>query len=174
MVDMLESWNDGSTKSAITDFVGRVTEEGGPDYVEPAARVAVYDNDGTLWCEKPMPIQLDFTIRKLAELARDHPSPQDQQPYQAAYQNDLKWMSAAMIKHYQGDDRDLKLLMGAVTAAFDMVSVEAYYQARAVILRRGGSPHLRAAVSELWIPAHGGAAAIPGGQRLHQLHRLRR
>jgi len=128
MADMLESWNDGSTKAAITDFDGRVTEEGGPDYVEPAARVAVYDNDGTLWCEKPMPIQLDFTIRKLAELARDHPSPQDQQPYQAAYQNDLKWMSAAMIKHYQGDDSDLKLLMGAVTAAFDMVSVEAYYQ----------------------------------------------
>ena len=49
MADMLESWNDGPTKSAITDFVRRVTEEGGPDYVEPAARVAVFDNDGTLW-----------------------------------------------------------------------------------------------------------------------------
>ena len=67
MTDMLGSWNDGRTKSAITDFVARVTEEGGPDFVEPAARVAVYDNDGTLWCEKPMPIQLDFAVRRLAE-----------------------------------------------------------------------------------------------------------
>jgi phosphoserine phosphatase len=126
LTDMLESWNDGPTKSAITDFVGRVTEEGSPDYVEPAARVAVFDNDGTLWCEKPMPIQLDFTIRRLAEMARYDPSLQDQQPYQAAYQNDLRWMGAAMVRHYHGDDSDLKLLMGAVTAAFDTVSVEAY------------------------------------------------
>ncbi|HET9562611.1 MAG TPA: HAD family hydrolase [Propionibacteriaceae bacterium] len=126
MADMLESWNDGPTKSAITDFVARVTEEGGPDYVEPAARVAVYDNDGTLWCEKPMPIQLDFTVRRLAEMAREDPALQNQQPYQAAYQHDLKWMGAAMVKHYHGDDSDLQLLMGAVTAAFDTVSVEAY------------------------------------------------
>jgi phosphoglycolate phosphatase-like HAD superfamily hydrolase len=125
MAGMLESWNDGPTKSAITDFVGRVTEEGSPDYVEPAARVAVFDNDGTLWCEKPMPIQLDFTIRRLAEMARDDPSLQDQQPYQAAYQNDLSWMGAAMVRHYHGDDSDLNLLMD-VTAAFDTVSVEDY------------------------------------------------
>lgn len=128
MAGMLESWNDSPTKSAITDFVGRVTEEGGPSYVEPPARIAVYDNDGTLWCEKPMPIQLDFTVRRLAEMARDDPSLQNQQPYRAAYQNDLKWMGAAMVKHYHGDDSDLKLLMGAVTAAFDTVSVEAYDQ----------------------------------------------
>jgi phosphoserine phosphatase len=128
MAEMLQSWNDGPTKSAITDFVARVTEEGGPEYVEPAARVAVYDNDGTLWCEKPMPIQLDFTVRRLAEMARDDESLQNQQPYQAAYQNDLKWMGTAMVKHYRGDDSDLKLLMGAVTAAFDTMSVEAYDQ----------------------------------------------
>jgi phosphoserine phosphatase len=105
-----------------------VTEEDGPEYVEPAARVAVYDNDGTLWCEKPMPIQLDFTVRRLAEMVRDDESLQNQQPYQAAYQNDLKWMGTAMVKHYRGDDSDLKLLMGAVTAAFDTMSVEAYDQ----------------------------------------------
>ncbi len=69
MADMLESWNDGPTKSAITDFVARVTEEDGPEYVEPAARVAVFDNDGTLWTEKPLVIQLDFTIRRFRELA---------------------------------------------------------------------------------------------------------
>ncbi len=71
----LSTWTDGATKSAITDFVARVSEEGGPDYVEPAARVAVFDNDGTLWSEKPLPIQLDFTIRQLARLAAADPDP---------------------------------------------------------------------------------------------------
>jgi len=73
MDPQLVSWNDGPTKSAITDFVGRVTEEGGSDYVEPAARVAVFDNDGTLWTEKPLVIQLDFTIRRFREIAESDP-----------------------------------------------------------------------------------------------------
>jgi hypothetical protein len=77
----LASWNNGATKSAITDFVARVSEEGGPDYVEPAARVAVFDNDGTLWTEKPLVIQLDFTIRRFRELADDDPALRTQQPY---------------------------------------------------------------------------------------------
>src|ERR1700674_1744072 len=68
---MLVTWNDGETKSAIVDFVQRVTTEGGPDYVEPSLRVAVFDNDGTLWCEKPAYIQLDFLVRRLAEQAAD-------------------------------------------------------------------------------------------------------
>jgi phosphoglycolate phosphatase-like HAD superfamily hydrolase len=126
MADMLKAWNDSPTKSAITDFVARVTEEGGPDYVEPAARVAVFDNDGTLWTEKPLVIQLDFTIRRFGELAVDDPALRTQQPYQAAYEGDLKWMGAAMVKHYRGDDSDLKLLMVAVPKAFETVTVEDY------------------------------------------------
>lgn len=51
---MLTNWNDGPTKATIVDFVERVTTEGGPDFVAPEARVAVFDNDGTLWCEKPI------------------------------------------------------------------------------------------------------------------------
>jgi phosphoserine phosphatase len=126
MADTLFSWNDGPTKSAITDFVTRVTTEGGPDYVEPTARVAVFDNDGTLWTEKPLVIQLDFTIRRFRELAEDDPALRTQQPYQAAYQGDLHWLSQAVVKHYQGDDSDLKLLMVAVPKAFEAVTVEEY------------------------------------------------
>ena len=122
----LSLWTDGATRSAITDFVARVTDEGGSDYVEPAARVAVFDNDGTLWSEKPLPIQLDFTIRQLAKLAADDPTLRDRQPYKAAYEGDQHWMGAAMVKHYRGDDGDLQLLMGAITSAFDTVDVEAY------------------------------------------------
>mgnify|MGYP001084450112 FL=1 len=122
----LSSWNDGPTRSAITDFVARVTEEGGPNYVESAARVAVFDNDGTLWTEKPLVIQLDFTIRRFRQLAENDRVLRTQQPYQAAYEGDLDWMGAAMVKHYRGDDSDLKLLMGAVPRAFESLTVEDY------------------------------------------------
>ena len=69
MSDHLASWNDTPTREAIVDFVERVTTEGGPDYVPPAERIAVFDNDGTLWCEKPMPIELGFILVRLAEMA---------------------------------------------------------------------------------------------------------
>jgi phosphoglycolate phosphatase-like HAD superfamily hydrolase len=120
----LASWTDGPTRSAIVDFVGRVTTEGGPDYVEPHARVAVFDNDGTLWCEKPMYIQLDFLLRRFKEQAEADPSLRDQQPYKAAYTGDLQWLGDAVTKHYQGDDTDLKPLMGAILTAHHEISVE--------------------------------------------------
>lgn len=120
---MLTSWTDGPTKSAIVDFVERVTAEG-PDYVAPEARVAVFDNDGTLWCEKPMYIQLDFIIRRLAERAAVDESLAGQQPYQAAVSNDLQWFGGAITKHYQGDDADLKVLAGAVMSLHEAMNVE--------------------------------------------------
>ena len=58
----LASWNESASKQAITDFVGRVTQKGGSDYVEPAERIAVFDNDGTLWTEHPMYVQLAFAL----------------------------------------------------------------------------------------------------------------
>ena len=58
----LRSWNDAAAKRAIVDFVGRVTREGGPDFVPVADRIATFDNDGTLWAEKPVPFQILFTV----------------------------------------------------------------------------------------------------------------
>src|SRR5262245_3729104 len=69
----LPSWNNGAAKSAILDFVGRVTNAGGAEFVRPAERIAVFDNDGTLWCEQPMQVQLFFAQDRLEELAeKDH------------------------------------------------------------------------------------------------------
>ncbi|MDT5104797.1 MAG: hypothetical protein QOI25_2310 [Mycobacterium sp.] len=121
---MLDSWTDGPVKSAIVDFVGRVTAEGGPDFVAAEARIAVFDNDGTLWCEKPMYIQLDFLLRRFAEQARADPSLREKQPYQAAYSGDLKWLGDAVTKHYQGDDADFKTLLAAILTAHEAISVE--------------------------------------------------
>jgi hypothetical protein len=118
---VLDSWNDTATSEAIVDFV-----EVAAVRIPPEARVATFDNDGTLWCEKPMPIQLDFTIRRFAQIAEADPSLRDQQPYRAAYEQDLHWLGAAMTKHYQGDDHDMRLLLEAVPKAFGSVAIEDY------------------------------------------------
>ena len=65
----LPSWNEGASKRAIVDFVRRVTLQGGPDFVPPAERIAVFDNDGTLWCEHPMYVQMAFVLDRVKVLA---------------------------------------------------------------------------------------------------------
>jgi phosphoglycolate phosphatase-like HAD superfamily hydrolase len=124
----LAHWNDTATRRRIIDFVDGVSRPGGPDFVPVAERIAVFDNDGTLWCEKPMQIQLDFTIRRLGEQAAADESLRQRQPWKAAYEQDHEWLGAVIVKHYRGDDSDLKLLMGAVEQAFAAVAVEDYQQ----------------------------------------------
>ena len=119
---LLASWRDGPTRPAIVGFVSRVSAEGEPGFVLPAQRVAVFDNDGTLWSEKPIPIQLDFTLFRLNELAEADSSLRGRQPYKAAVERDYAWLGQAMISHYHGDDGDLHLLMGAVEAATPTVT----------------------------------------------------
>ena len=109
---LLASWNDTPTRQAIVDFVASVTTEGSDGFVPEPERIAVFDNDGTLWTEKPIPIQLDFTLFRMAEQATADPSLADRQPYQAAIAKDYQWLGAAMVKHYHGDDADMGLLTG--------------------------------------------------------------
>jgi hypothetical protein len=80
MTSVLPTWRDGAAKQAILDFVGRVCGDGS-DAVPVEERVAVFDNDGTLWCEKPMPIQLDFILRRLVEMAEAKPELRERQPW---------------------------------------------------------------------------------------------
>ena len=123
---LLGSWRDGAARRAITDFVRSAGDEHSPGFVQPEDRVAVFDNDGTLWSEKPLPVQLDFTLTRLAEQAAGDPSLKDRQPYRAAVGKDYRWLGAAMVKHYHGDDTDLRTLEGAVEAAFDKMGVDAF------------------------------------------------
>jgi len=87
--DPLPSWNEGPAKSAISDFVGRVTTEGTPDFVPPAERIAVFDNDGTLWSEQPFYFQLLFAIDRVKTLAPQHPEWRTAQPFKAALEGDM-------------------------------------------------------------------------------------
>jgi phosphoglycolate phosphatase-like HAD superfamily hydrolase len=123
LVAGLNSWNDGPTKSAIVDFVARVSTPGA-DYVEPEARIAVFDNDGTLWVEKPAYVQLDFLVRRLAQQTAADASLKDQQPYAAAASGDLAWFDDAVTKHYDGDDSMLTVLAGGILAAYEGLTVE--------------------------------------------------
>ena len=124
MAEFLLSWNDTPTRKAIQDFVESVTDESGPDYVLPAERIAVFDNDGTLWCEKPMYIQLDYLLRRLAARAERDPSLRSKQPWQAAWEKDFTWLGAAVTKHYQGDDSDLHVLLGGILTLSEGQAVE--------------------------------------------------
>ncbi len=139
---LLASWRDTPARRAIVDFVERVTGEDEPGFVAPAERVAVFDNDGTLWSEKPIPIQLDFTLFRMAELAAADSSLKDRQPYKAAAERDYRWLGEAMVKHYHGDDADLGLLMAAVQTAFGGMTVEDFGQEVTTWLQAASHPVL--------------------------------
>jgi phosphoserine phosphatase len=140
--DPLPSWREGASKQAILDFVQRVTTEGGADAVPPQERVAVFDNDGTLWCEKPMPIQLDFILRRLAAMAEHDPALRTRQPWQAAYTRDYQWLGQVVANHYQGDDRELPVLAAGVLQAFADVTVEEFEAQADAFLRSAQHPTL--------------------------------
>jgi FMN phosphatase YigB (HAD superfamily) len=131
----LASWNDTPTRAAIVEFVDRVTSEGRPDYVPPAERVATFDNDGTLWCEKPMPIELGFILGRFAEMAEADESLREKQPWKAARERDYHWLGEAITKHYRGGDAGVKVLMAGILQAFAGMSVEEYAGAADAFLR---------------------------------------
>lgn len=135
MTDTLHSWNETGTRAAILDFVAAVTDEGSPDFVSPEGRVAVFDNDGTLWTEKPMPTQLHYLLEQWKLAAAADPSLAERQPYRAAVTGDYAWLGAAIDNHYAGDDSDLGLLIGAVAASSAGASVEEYEASVAAFYR---------------------------------------
>ena len=140
--DMLASWNDTPTRRAIVEFVEKVRQEGGTRYVPPDERIAVFDNDGTLWCEKPMPVELGFILQRLAEMAEQDASLRDRQPWKAARDKDYAWLSGVITKHYHGDDTDVTVLMGGILAAFAGMTVEAYEALAGEFLRSQRHPTL--------------------------------
>jgi phosphoglycolate phosphatase-like HAD superfamily hydrolase len=88
--DALPSWNDGAAKQSIMDFVKRVATKGGKDFVRPAERIAVFDNDGTLWAEQPIYFQLAFALDRVKALAPQHPEWTDKEPFASLLKGDVK------------------------------------------------------------------------------------
>ena len=98
MSEFLQSWNDSKTKEAIVNFVKRVTTQNGPEYVAENERVAVFDNDGTLWCEMPQPVQGFFLDDRLKALLPQHPEWKTTEPFKSKLAGDMKGVMATGIK----------------------------------------------------------------------------
>ena len=92
--EALSSWDDGTSKKAIVDFVARVTREDGPDFVKPEERIATFDHDGTLWAEQPMYFQIAFAMDRVRALAPKHPDWKTKQPFKAVLDRDIKALAA--------------------------------------------------------------------------------
>jgi phosphoglycolate phosphatase-like HAD superfamily hydrolase len=105
--DPLPSWNEGSAKKSIVEFVQRVTKQGGPDFIPPAERIATFDNDGCLWSEKPLYFQLLFAMDRVKQLAPENPEWKEKQPFKAVLEDDHKALAAA------GEKGILELLMAS-------------------------------------------------------------
>src|SRR5271156_1685442 len=107
--DPLPSWNDGAAKQAIVAFVAKVTTPGSPDFVPVPERIATFDNDGTLWCEKPLPVQLYFALDRVKTLAPSHPEWETKKPFASILKGDLKTATAG------GEHALVELLMATHT-----------------------------------------------------------
>lgn len=123
--DVLPSWRDGASKQAIIQFVEQVTDPSRQSYVPPQERIAVFDNDGTLWSEQPFYFQLAFAIDRVKTLAPQHPEWTTQQPFQAVLENDLNALVAS------GKKGLLQLVMashaGMTTTEFEQI-VKAWFR----------------------------------------------
>jgi phosphoserine phosphatase len=142
VVGELTNWHDGPAKQAIVAFVARACGADGSEPVPVEDRLAVFDNDGTLWCEKPMPIQLDFILRRLTEMAETDPSLRERQPWKAAHERDYGWLSQLVNEHYAGDDTNVKVLAAGILAAYDGISVEDFEAQADAFLRSTQHPTL--------------------------------
>jgi len=134
----LSSWRDGVVRKTIVDFVEQTLADGVP--VEE--RIAVFDNDGTLWCEKPMPVQLDFILRRFVEMGEAEPALRTRQPWKAAYERDYGWYAAVMAEHYAGNDTNVQTLAAGVLAAYEGISVEDFEAKSDAFLRSAQHPTL--------------------------------
>lgn len=126
--DPLPSWNDGAAKKAIVEFTARVTKEGSEDFVPVAARIAVFDNDGTLWVEQPIYTQFVFAIDRVQELAPKHPEWKTKEPFKSVLTGNMAGLKAS------GEKGLVELLMathaGMTTDSFARIVSEWMAQAR--------------------------------------------
>jgi phosphoglycolate phosphatase-like HAD superfamily hydrolase len=181
--DPLPSWNQSRARSAILDFTARVTKQGATDFVPVDQRIAVFDNDGTLWAEQPMYVQLAFALDRLRQLAPQHPEWRGKQPWSAALAGDLATVVA-------GGERALMEIVAATHAGntvdeFDDIVARWIATARHPGTRRPYTEmvyrpmlellaHLRAQGFRIFVVSGGGMEFLrPWCERVYQIPRER-
>jgi phosphoglycolate phosphatase-like HAD superfamily hydrolase len=126
MNNLLSSWNDNGTKQTILNFVQAVTDPGNANFVPSAERIATFDNDGTLWLEKPFYIQLQHGLHSIGKLAAEKPEVRDRQPFKAVYEKDMAWLGKVAADFAKGDMSGVLTCLSGYTEVFDGASVEAF------------------------------------------------
>jgi phosphoglycolate phosphatase-like HAD superfamily hydrolase len=125
VTDPLASWNEGAAKRAILDFVSGVTTADSPAFVPPAARIATFDNDGTLWLEKPVYTQVLHALRAVGQMAAENPELRDRQPFKAVYEKDMAWLGGVSAD-YAGDSSAYRTFAEGFAAGLEGTPVEAF------------------------------------------------
>ena len=132
MTKQLPSWHDTLARQNILTFVQAISDPDSSDFVPAAERIAVFDNDGTLWCERPVYAQFVYAFDILAKKAAQDPQLQDQQPYKAALAGDMDWFKVYLSNDTlpQFIDMALKAVAGTTEAEFESAATAWLEQAR--------------------------------------------
>ena len=126
MATALSLWNDTPVRQAIVDYVAAVTDRTSPNFVPEVDRIATFDNDGTLWCEKPMYIQLSHGLRGIGRMAAAKPEVRDRQPFKAVYEKDMGWLGQVAADYAKGDPRGFITVVGGMAEVFEGITVAAF------------------------------------------------
>lgn len=126
MPSELSLWNDTATKQQIIAYVADITGPKSKNFVPPAERIATFDNDGTLWLEKPMYIQLQHGLRAIGKAAAEKPELRERQPFKAVYEKDMAWLGEAALDYARGDPRGILTLVSGLTEILEGTTVEEF------------------------------------------------
>ena len=126
MSEPLSLWNPTPTRQAILDFMTATTSPGSPDFVPLSERIATFDNDGTLWLEKPLYIQLQHGLRAIGKAAAEMPEVRDRQPFKAVYEKDMTWLGKVVADYAKGDPSGVFTLVMGLAEIFEGITVEAF------------------------------------------------
>ena len=161
--DPLPSWNDGTAKQAIVNFVKATTDQSNPDFVPPEERIATFDQDGTLWVEHPMYTQVEYCLERVPALVKAKPELANVEPFKTVMSGDRE----AMAKLPTADLE--KLLYATLTG----MTVDDFRAESREVDRNGQRRTLEAALHRTHLPADAGGAELPASQRFQNLHRHR-
>lgn len=149
MKETLSSWNDGASKSSILDFVKKVTTPGSPTFIPPADRIVTFDNDGTLWLEKPLYIQLQHGLQAIGKAAAEKPELRARQPFKAVYEKDMAWLGKAAADYAKGDPSGVFILVSGLTEVLEGVTVESFMTEVQEFLSNAQDPRFKKAYKQL-------------------------
>ena len=161
--DPLPSWNDGPAKKAIVEFVQATTDKASPKFVAPEARIATFDQDGTLWVEQPMYTQVIYCLERVPAVVKAKPALKDVEPFKTVLSGNREAMAKLSMK-------DLEKILAATLTG---MTVEQFGAEVKAVAGDGEAPAVQAPLHRAGLSADARGDAVPARQRLQDLYRDR-